>query len=130
MLLRPLVGLLQVIVIALRYKYHDANLVLASFGPRREASLVLALCPIICPERPAVTLRFGGLFNDGATARYVAAINAEPVDENAYLSRCNTIQIDANRPSRDGSIYVLVDLEYFGQLHVHCQHLSEVIVTH
>ncbi|WDQ16157.1 hypothetical protein [Rhodopirellula sp. P2] len=116
-------------MIALQYEYHDANLVSASFGPRREASFVFALYPIFYPECPTVTLRFGGLFNDDATSRFVAAINAEPVDDDSYLARCNTIQIDAKKPSNDGNIYVFVDLEYFGQIRVHCKHLSEVIAS-
>ena len=112
-------------MIALQFDYHDANLISASFGPRREASLVFALYPIFYPEPTTVTLRFGGLFNDDATSRFVDSINAEPVNDDSYLARCNTIQFDAKKPSKDGDIYVFVDLEYFGQLRIHCKHLTE-----
>ncbi|MEM6473971.1 MAG: hypothetical protein AAF802_30750 [Planctomycetota bacterium] len=114
-------------MIALQYEYHDANLVSASFGPRREASFVFALYPIFYPELTEVSLRFGGLFNDDAASQFITSINAEPVDDDSYLARCNTLQLDAKKPSKDGDIYVFVDLEYFGQIRIHCQHLSEVI---
>ncbi|TWU13923.1 hypothetical protein CA54_27650 [Symmachiella macrocystis] len=113
-------------MIAIQYKYHDAGLVTATSGPRREASLVFKLCPIIYSEPPTVTLRFGGVFNDHSVSRFIASINNDAIGEDAYLARCDTIQIDTKVPSKDGDIFVFVGLDYFGEIQIHCQHLTEL----
>ena len=113
-------------MIALEYEYHDANLVSVSYSPRHEASLVFDLYPIFYADKPTVTLRFGGIFNHESTAKFVASVNDDAHDPDCYLTRCNVIQIDTKKPSKDGDIFVFVDLDHYGQIRIHCQNLSEL----
>ena len=125
----PPVSRSESFVISLKYEYHDANLVSASFGPRREASFVFDLYPIFYRDKPTVALRFGGIFNDQSVAAFVAAINADPKDDDdAYHARCNIVQLDAKKPSKGGDVYVFLDLDHCGQIRIHCQHVSETAV--
>ncbi len=114
-------------MIALEYDYHDASLVSLSCGPRREATFVFDLYPIFYPDKRTISLRFGGILNNDSVAKYVANVTADAADDpDAYLARCDDIQLDAKKPSKDGDIYVFLELDHFGPLRIHCQHLSEL----
>ena len=68
---------------------------------------------------------FGGIFNRESTAKFVSAISEDTHDPDAFLTRCNIIQLDSKKPSKDGDVYVFMDLAYYGQHRIHCQHFTE-----
>jgi translation elongation factor P/translation initiation factor 5A len=84
--------------------------------------------PIFYAQKPSVALRFGGIFNHESTARFVSSINDDTHDPDSYLDRCNIIQLDTRKLSKDGDIYVFLDLAYYRKIRIHCQHLSETML--
>lgn len=115
-------------MMSFEYEYHDADLVSVSFGPRHECSFTFDLYSIYYPDTPTVALRFGGVYNHDSVQRFVGAINDDQHDPNSYLTRCNTIHLDTMKVSRDGDMYVFIDLSYYGAIRIHCQHVSESCV--
>ena len=72
--------------------------------------------------------RVGGIFNDESVAKYVASVTVDAADDpDAYLARCDVIHLDTKKPSNDGDIYVFLELDHFGPIRIHCQHISETM---
>jgi hypothetical protein len=66
------------------------------------------------------------IFNNESIANYIATVNADARgDPDAYVARCDVIELDTEKMSKEGDVYVNVELDHIGPIQIHCQHLSE-----
>lgn len=110
------------------YKYHDACLLEISLGPRQEATLTFDLYPIFYPEKPRIAVRLGGIFDFDAVTKYFHNIQNEPCEPDSYLVRCDAFQMEEGKVSKENDLHLLLEVEIFGKICIHCKNVSEIIL--
>jgi hypothetical protein len=113
----------------LSHNYHDANLLEIRIGPRKECILTFVLCPCLNPNNPRVAVRFGGVFNFDSISHFLQRIESENRPINAYLAQCDSLHFDEKRISKVGDNFLLLRLDKFGAIEIHCKNISETDLT-
>ncbi len=104
------------------YHLHDAGLVRAAVGPRREATLTVVLDEPGATEDRLVHLRFGGIENFADVQSYFNGL--PPPRPEAYIARIDAFGYAPGELSRAHRRIYRLELDQLGVLTIRCRNLA------
>ena len=110
----------------LECNYHDGWIRAVSLGPRQEVNLSVCLDTVWNPDHEQVELRLGGIFNFDSAAKYFRGVAAETSEVDGGPT-IYALHYDEKKTSKEGDVYVFLDICVAGHFRVHCKNVTEKI---